>query len=90
MRFLLLPFLIALSACTLSLKVLPGHRIQGLETQAAYCTAGNTQVDFRFFLEGHLDCLDFFWFPEGLGPDQALAQERGTLQGPLGPGTHRG
>lgn len=85
---LLLPLL---AACSLTLEVVyPGHRISDLATQATYCTSGTTQVDYRFFLEGRLDRLAFYWLPEGASPESALPEERAVLQGPIYGGVVRG
>ena len=86
MRALLL-FLPLLAACSLTLEVAyPGHRIQALRTQGTYWTDRNTLLDYRFYLEGRLDALGFFWVPEGVGPWRAKPEETSRLSGPiLGP-----
>jgi hypothetical protein len=86
MRALLL-FLPLLAACSLTLEVAyPGHRIQALRTQGTYCTDRNTRLDYRFYLEGRLDALEFFWVPEGVEPRRARPEEVFRLSGPiLGP-----
>ncbi|GLV47482.1 hypothetical protein TJA_06530 [Thermus sp. LT1-2-5] len=85
---LLLPLL---AACSLTLEVVyPGHRISGLATQTTYCASGTTRVDYRFFLEGRLDRLVFYWLPEGVSPERALPEERALLQGPLYGGVVQG
>lgn len=66
MRALLL-FLPLLAACSLEVAY-PGHRIQALRTQGTYCADRNTRLDYRFYLEGRLDALEFFWVPEGWNP----------------------
>jgi hypothetical protein len=78
---LLLPLL---SACSLTLEVAyPGHRIQVLRTQGTYCADRNTRLDYRFYLEGRLDALEFFWVPEGVGPWRARPEEVFRLSGPI-------
>ncbi|WP_448567292.1 hypothetical protein [Thermus sp.] len=81
MRALLL-FLPLLAACSLTLEV-AGPRIQALHTQDTYCAGRNTQVDYRFHLEGRLDALEFFWVPEGVDPWRAKPEETLRLSGPL-------
>jgi hypothetical protein len=83
MRALLL-FLPFLAACSLTLEVAyPGHRIQTLRTQGTYCADRNTLLDYRFYLEGRLDALEFFWVPEGVEPWRAKPEEAFRLSGPL-------
>jgi len=81
---LLLPLL---SACSLTLEVAyPGPRIQALRTQETYCADRNTRLDYRFYLEGRLNALEFFWVPEGVEPWWAKSGETFLLEGPiLGP-----
>ena len=80
----LLFFLPLLAACSLTLEVAyPGPRIQALRTQDTYCAGRNTQVDYRFHLEGRLDALEFFWVPEGVDPWRAKPEEAFRLSGPL-------
>jgi hypothetical protein len=83
MRALLL-LLPLLSACSLTLEVAyPGHRIQALRTQGTYCADRNTRLDYRFYLEGRLDALEFFWVPEGVEPWRAKPGETFLLEGPI-------
>ncbi|BCP97705.1 hypothetical protein TthHB5008_08060 [Thermus thermophilus] len=85
---LLLPLL---AACSLTLEVVyPGHRIARLETQPTYCAYGNTRVDYRFYLEGRVDRLEFYWVPEGKAPWETAPQERLALGGPIYGGYVRG
>ncbi|GAA5334361.1 MULTISPECIES: hypothetical protein [Thermus] len=90
MRTLLL-FLPFLAACSLTLEVVyPGHRISDLRTQSTYCAYANTRLDYRFYLEGRLDRLEFYWLPEGVHPENARPEERATLRGPIYGGLVRG
>lgn len=71
-----------LSACSLTLELTP-NRVWGLSTQSTYCLDRSTRVDYRFFLEGWVDWLEFAWVPEGVAPWQARPEETYRLRGPF-------
>ncbi|MEJ5336461.1 MAG: hypothetical protein WHT26_04090 [Thermus sp.] len=71
-----------LSACTLTLEIAPGP-VLGLSTQATYCQDRPTRLDYRLFLEGRVDRLEFFWVPEGVHPSRARPEETWALTGPF-------